>query len=284
MTSGRIASQGRKPTLQLIMGAVALPLVLAGCQGEKDLDLSTYVETIEPADALYNQGLANLNAGRLKEAAAKFEAVDRQHPYSEFGRKALLMSTFTNYRQGRYSEAANNGQRYLTLYPTSDDAAYAQYLVGLSYFRQIKEVTQDQSEARKTIEAMNQVVERWPDSEYVEDAQAKIRFAVTSSPARKCRSAAIISSAANISPPSAVSAAWSKTTPIPATLKRHWRVLRKPILPWVLRRKPKRQRLCSGTISPKASGTSRLISFCSPAVWNRVRTGRPGSRRLQASS
>ncbi len=177
MTSGRNASQGRKPTLPLIMSAVALPLVLAGCQGEKDLDLSTYVETIEPADALYNQGLANLNAGRLKEAAAKFEAVDRQHPYSEFGRKALLMSTFTNYRQGRYSEAVNSGQRYVTLYPTSDDAAYAQYLVGLSYFRQIKEVTQDQSEARKTIEAMNQVVERWPDSEYVEDAQEKIRFA-----------------------------------------------------------------------------------------------------------
>ncbi|UUP16131.1 outer membrane protein assembly factor BamD [Nitratireductor thuwali] len=157
--------------------AVALPLLAAGCNAEKDLDLSTYVEQTEPADALYNQGLANLESGRLKEAVAKFEAVDRQHPYSEFARKALLMATFANYRQGNYAEAINSGKRYVALYPTSDDAAYAQYLVGLSYFRQIKEVTQDQKEARQTIEAMEQVAQRWPDSEYVPDAQAKVRFA-----------------------------------------------------------------------------------------------------------
>src|SRR5690606_32950623 len=97
------------------------------------VDLSTYVEQTDPADVLYNQGLANLNAGRMSEAIAKFEAIDRQHPYSEFARKALLMSTFANYRQGNYQEAINNGKRYVTLYPTTPDAAYAQYLVGLSY-------------------------------------------------------------------------------------------------------------------------------------------------------
>src|SRR5690606_37300205 len=72
--------------LRRVLSAVtlaALPLVAAGCMsGEKDLDLSTYVEQTEPADVLYNQGLANLNAGRLAEASAKFDAVDRQHPYS----------------------------------------------------------------------------------------------------------------------------------------------------------------------------------------------------------
>jgi len=174
----RPASTFRRPRPHaLAFAAIAAPLLLAGCNAEKDLDLSTYVEQTEPADVLYNQGLANLNAGRLKEAVAKFEAVDRQHPYSEFARKALLMSTFANYRQGKYTDAINNGRRYGTLYPTSEDAAYAQYLVGLSYFRQIKDVTQDQREARQTIDAMQQVVDRWPDSEYVTDAQAKIRFA-----------------------------------------------------------------------------------------------------------
>lgn len=167
----------RKRHLMLVSAALASVLVVAGCNVEKDLDLSSYVDQTDPADELYNQALANLNAGRMSEAIAKFEAVDRQHPYTEFARKALLMNTFANYRQGRYEEAINSGQRYMTLHPASEDAAYAQYLIGLSHFRQIRDVTQDQREARLTIEAMDQVAQRWPDSEYVPDAEAKILYA-----------------------------------------------------------------------------------------------------------
>jgi outer membrane protein assembly factor BamD len=87
------------------------------------------------------------------------------------------MNAFTQYRQGKYEEAINSSRRYVQLYPTSDDAAYAQYIIGLSYWRQIRDVTQDQAESRRTIEAMQEVVQRWPDSEYVDDAQQKIRFA-----------------------------------------------------------------------------------------------------------
>lgn len=161
------------------VAAVAAPMLAAGgcLSREDDIDLATYVEQTDPADALYNQGLANLNAGRLKEAAKKFEAVDRQHPYSEYARKSLVMAAFTNYRQGNYDESINSAKRYLQLYPSSEDAAYAQYIIGLCYFRQIKDVTQDQKESRRAIEAMEAVEQRWPDSEYVEDAQAKIRFA-----------------------------------------------------------------------------------------------------------
>ena len=126
---------------------------------------------------LYNQGLANLEQGRLKEAGKKFEAVDRQHPYSEQARKSMVMDAFAQYRQGNYTEAINAAKRYVTLYPTNPDAAYAQYIIGLSYYRQIRDVTQDQKEARRTIEAMDELVQRWPDSEYVEDAKAKIRYA-----------------------------------------------------------------------------------------------------------
>ncbi|GGA69760.1 outer membrane protein assembly factor BamD [Nitratireductor aestuarii] len=162
---------------KLATAAIAVPLFLAGCNAEKDLDLSSYVESTEPADVLYNQALANLEAGRLTEASKKFEAVDKQHPYSEYARKALIMGTFTNYRQGKYVEAINSGKRFVNLYPSDQDAAYAQYLIGLSYFRQIKDVTQDQGDARRTIEAMEEVVQRWPDSQYVADAKDKIRVA-----------------------------------------------------------------------------------------------------------
>ncbi|WP_374568013.1 outer membrane protein assembly factor BamD [Nitratireductor sp. ZSWI3] len=178
MRSTNVAGMTRTGRAALLtVCALGASLLLSACNTEKDLDLSTYVEQTDPADVLYNQGLANMNSGRLKEASAKFEAIDRQHPYSEFARKAMIMNTFANYRQAKYEEAINSGKRYVSLYPTSDEAAYAQYLVGLSYFRQIRDVTQDQREARRTLEAMEEVVQRWPESEYVEDAQAKIRFA-----------------------------------------------------------------------------------------------------------
>lgn len=155
----------------------AVSLLVSGCMSEKDLDLTSYVEDVEPADVLYNQGLANIEAGRLKEAVAKFQSIDRQHPYSEFGRKALVMTAFAQYRQGNYDDSIANASRFVTLYPSHPDAAYAQYIVGLSWFRQIRDVTQDQKEARRTVEAMDEVITRWPESQYVEDAKAKKRFA-----------------------------------------------------------------------------------------------------------
>ncbi|QDC00048.1 MULTISPECIES: outer membrane protein assembly factor BamD [Phyllobacteriaceae] len=172
------ADKTTAPAKSLVLAlAATAPLLLSGCMSEKDVDLSTYVDQTEPADVLYNQGLANMNAGRLNEASKKFAAVDRQHPYSEAARKSMVMGAFANYRQGNYDDAISSAKRYLTLYPSTEDAAYAEYIIGLSYYRQIKDVTQDQKEARQTIQAMQDLVQRWPDSEYVEDAKAKIRFA-----------------------------------------------------------------------------------------------------------
>lgn len=162
----------------LALSLVVPSLLLGGCMSsEKDIDLSTYVDQTEPADVLYNQGLANLNAGRLDEASKKFDAVDRQHPYSEYARKSMVMGAFADYRAGNYDDAISSSKRYLSLYPSTDGAAYAQYIIGLSYYRQIKDVTQDQKEAKLTIQSMQELVTRWPDSEYVEDGKTKMRFA-----------------------------------------------------------------------------------------------------------
>lgn len=163
--------------LRLTIGAMALAtLALGACSSTDDEDLALYVSNIEPADTLYNQGLANLEAGRMTEAGRKFKAVENQHPYTDFGRKALVMQAFAQYRQGQYEDAIQTSKRYTTLYPATDEAAYATYIAGLSYWRQIKDVTRDQDAAKRMIQIMNQVVTRWPDSEYVTDAQAKIRF------------------------------------------------------------------------------------------------------------
>nr|WP_037073803.1 outer membrane protein assembly factor BamD [Rhizobium sp. PDO1-076] len=156
---------------------MSLAGVLASCQSDPDIDISKLATETDPPDVLYNQGLANIKAGNMSEAARKFDAVDAQHPFSEWSRKALVMSTFTKYRLGRYGDSIASGNRYMSLYPKSEDSAYVQYLVGLSNWKQIANVTQDQKASQKTIEAMQRVVDQYPDSEYVDDAQAKIRFA-----------------------------------------------------------------------------------------------------------
>ncbi|MEF2074228.1 outer membrane protein assembly factor BamD [Consotaella aegiceratis] len=167
-------------TRRLVAVALAASVTtsLSGCMSsDDDIDVMALAAQTEPADVLYNQGLANLEGGRLTEAAKKFDAIDRQHPYSEWARKALVMKAFTSYRSGEYEEAVTAAKRYLSLYPGSEDAAYAQYIIGLSYFRQIPDVTRDQRAAARAMAAMQEVVDRYPDSEYVDDAAAKIRFA-----------------------------------------------------------------------------------------------------------
>ncbi|OHV82357.1 outer membrane protein assembly factor BamD [Ensifer sp. LCM 4579] len=161
----------------IVLATVAGSSLITACQNDPDIDITKLAAETDPPDVLYNQGLANLNAGKTTEAARKFEAIDRQHPFSEYARKALVMNAFVAYRNGQYQEAINASSRYLNLYPQSEDAAYAQYIQGLAYTKQIPAVTQDQKPAMKAIEAMQAVVDKYPESEYVDDAQAKIRFA-----------------------------------------------------------------------------------------------------------
>jgi outer membrane protein assembly factor BamD len=164
------------------IGLLAIALIgtgvgLASCQSDKDIDITKLGFEAESPEILYNQGLANMKAGNMAEAGRKFDAIDKQNPFTEWGRKALVMSTFVKQRMGRNDDAISVGNRYLSQYPKSQDSAYVQYLVGLSYSKQISDVTQDQKAAANTIAAMSKVVNDYPKSEYVEDAQAKIRFA-----------------------------------------------------------------------------------------------------------
>lgn len=158
----------------LVLAAV---VALAACSSKSGSTTNEFVDNTEPADKLYNEALANIDAGNSGEAVKKFKEVDKQHPYSSFARKSLLMTTYLSYRQGKYPEAINSGKRFVALHPGDSDAAYAQYLVGMSHFRQIPEITRDQASTKKAMRAMNVVVERFPDSVYVEDAKTKIRFA-----------------------------------------------------------------------------------------------------------
>jgi outer membrane protein assembly factor BamD len=155
--------------------ASVLALMAAGCFGRGE---KTEAEVeVAPPDLLYNEALAHLEAGEARQAAEKFEEIDQQHPYSEYARRSTLMSAFVHFRRAQYQDAINDAERYVTLFPASPDAAYAQYLIGESYFRQIPDVTRDQDLSRKAMDAMGAVVSKYPESEYASDARRKIEVA-----------------------------------------------------------------------------------------------------------
>ena len=152
---------------------VAAALLLAACSTSKEGTKDAF-EDDQPAGVLYNEGLAYMNGGKMSDAVKSFDEVDRQHPYSEWARKALIMSAFASYRRGRFDDTVTPANRYLTLYPGSPDAAYAQFLIGSSYFKQIPDITRDQEPTRKAMASLQEIVDRYPDSEYADDAKQKI--------------------------------------------------------------------------------------------------------------
>jgi len=132
----------------------------------------------DAADKLYNEGLFLLNNKQdYQSAAKKFDEVDRQNPYSDWARKALLMSAYSYYQAQKYDDCINAAKRYVTLHPGSPDAAYAQYLIGASYYDQILDVNRDQARADKAVSALQEVVRKYPDSEYAVSAKKKIDLA-----------------------------------------------------------------------------------------------------------
>jgi outer membrane protein assembly factor BamD len=174
------ARQGRVMPMLARM-ALMLPLLAftAGCSTWSSLGgMFAEKEEVmpdEPAERLYNEGVYYLNEKHdAKSAYKKFEEVDRQHPYSEWARKALLMSAYAYYEAKSYEEAITAAKRYISLHPGTPDAAYAMYLVGAANFDQIADVNRDQGRTEKAIAALEEVVRKFPESEYAASARRKI--------------------------------------------------------------------------------------------------------------
>ena len=170
---------GRRVGLGVALIVLAIPLSGCGTGALWDKFFAkddTFKD--EPADKLYNEGLYLLNQKKdMKLASKKFEEVDREHPYSEWARKSLLMSAYAYYDAGDYDGCIGAATRYVTLHPGSPDAAYAQYLIAASQYDQIPDVTRDQGRTEKAIAALQEVIRKYPTSEYSVSAKAKLEGA-----------------------------------------------------------------------------------------------------------
>lgn len=124
-------------------------------------------------NTLYDAAKDRLDRGQYKVAAALFDEVERQHPYSPWARRAQQMSAFSYYLAGDYNKAIEASRRFLSIHPGNKDAPYAFYLIALSYYEQIGDVTRDQKITEQALAALGEVARRYPDSRYAADALLK---------------------------------------------------------------------------------------------------------------
>lgn len=145
-----------------------LSLMLAACSGNEK---PVYVE--RPVSELYNSAQDLLDAKEYQKAAQAFDEVERQHPYSVWATKATLMSAYAYYQDNEYDDAINALDRFISLHPANPDVPYAYYLKALSYYEQISDVGRDQQMTQHAMEALDDVIRRFPDSKYARDAKLK---------------------------------------------------------------------------------------------------------------
>jgi outer membrane protein assembly factor BamD len=158
---------------RIALAAFALA-VLAACGGDlrREGALDAY-----SAEEIYARGEFELERGRADDAAYYFAEIERLYPYSEWAKRGLIMAAFAFHRDRDYENARGAAQRYLDFYPTAEDAAYAQYLLALSYYDQIDEIGRDQGLTFQALQALRVVIEQYPGSEYAASAMLKFDLA-----------------------------------------------------------------------------------------------------------
>jgi len=157
-----------------ILGAIVVVGLLAGCGGRKNGDaLETEGLT---APQIFAEGETALSNDNPEQAIRYFSAVERQYPYTQYAKRSLIMQAYAYHQAKEYEDARNAAQRFLDFYPADQDAAYAQYLLALSYYDQIDEVGRDQGLTFQALSALRTVIEKYPDSEYAR--QATLQFDV----------------------------------------------------------------------------------------------------------
>jgi outer membrane protein assembly factor BamD len=159
--------------LTVLAVATSALVLTSGCggRGGKNRDTAYVARDV---DTLYTAAKIRLDKGDARQAAALFDEVERQHPYSPWARRAQLMSAFSYYVARDYNKAIQSAQRFLSIHPGNRDAPYAYYLVALCYYEQISDVTRDQKITLQAKQALTEMVRRYPGTRYASDATLKL--------------------------------------------------------------------------------------------------------------
>ena len=153
--------------------ACVVSVALASCAGSRARQPRLQYQE-RPVEVLYSVGLERLDQRRFSEAVQFFQEVERQHPYSPWSRRAILMQVYAQYQRNNYEEAIAAADRFIQLYPGSPQAPYAYYMKAICYFEQIVDVGRDQAATQQALVALTDVMRRFPSSQYAVDARVKI--------------------------------------------------------------------------------------------------------------
>ncbi|WP_366656928.1 outer membrane protein assembly factor BamD [Fodinicurvata sp. EGI_FJ10296] len=149
--------------------AIALSVGLAACASSDEE--AAYVE--RPPENIYAEAQDTLESGSYRTAAQLFDEVERQHPYSEWSTRSQIMAGFARYENRDYDEAIETLDRFIQLHPGHPNVDYAYYLKALSYYEQIVDVDRDQAMTQRAMDALEDLINRFPESEYARDAELK---------------------------------------------------------------------------------------------------------------
>ena len=160
----------------LFLGMVAIGPLLSACGSSSDT--ATKAAPVAPVEELYNNGVDALNARRFTTADNQFNSVEQNYPYSTWAVNAQLMSGYSLYLQNKYTESIGTLDRFIQLHPAHRDIAYAYYLRALCYYEQIADIERDQKGTEQAMDALREVVNRFPDTSYANDSKLKIDLCV----------------------------------------------------------------------------------------------------------
>ncbi|SDI55750.1 outer membrane protein assembly factor BamD [Lutimaribacter saemankumensis] len=167
---------GGKSARRLLGGVLALA-VLAGCSGANRVATGQVPMETYTAQQIFERGEFEVERGRPDRGAFYFSEVERLYPYSDWAKRSLIMQAYAYHRDQDYENSRSAAQRYIDFYPTDEDAAYAQYLLALSYYDQIDEVGRDQGLTFQALQSLRTVIERYPESEYARSSVLKFELA-----------------------------------------------------------------------------------------------------------
>jgi outer membrane protein assembly factor BamD len=158
--------------LKVGLAAGVAVIAASACAGNSRQTDLAYIE--QPVETIYNEALRSLDRNVWVLSAAQFDEVQRQHPYSPWAQRAMLMAAYARYRARDYEKAMSSAEEYIALHPGGEGAPYAYYLVAISHFDQIIDVGRDQARSNLALLAFNEVVARYPESDYARDSELKM--------------------------------------------------------------------------------------------------------------
>ena len=162
--------------------ALILVLLLSGCflfeKKEEAANLS--------ASKLFSDAMEDMDDKNYEQAIKKFETLEARYPYGRYAEQAQLEVAYAYYKQEDVASTTAACDRFIKLHPTHPNVDYAYYMKGLANFNENlgfiaslggQDMTErDPKQARQSYDAFKELVTRFPNSKYTEDAAARMRF------------------------------------------------------------------------------------------------------------